>query len=172
MAASGGAHWTYRARLGRLRRRLAKRWDGGLAEARALLTSLRYLKGLSRGQRLLVVCALLLLLGLCGLSGLAVGAPRLRGAFTGCAVCQSLNCVEVGVGGEPWWSCCIATVSGACTLEFEDAGSRAVVVAACNVSGVEHFAARCETATDRHCVWDPQDPASSSELCKRLCAGC
>ena len=157
--------------------RLARRGRADAAavrsEATSALIGLRRLKGLGRSQRLVALGSLVLLLSLTALAVTVATEATVQQVFRACEACLSLNCIEIDwFTSEPWWSCCVATLPGKCTLEFEPSSNRTVLSAMCNVSGVAPFAASCNITTDPRCEWDPNDAASASVMCKRLCMDC
>ena len=90
-----------------------------------------------------------------------------------CAFCRDLNCVEIDwFSGNPWWSCCMATLPGSCLLSHGPGNHSDELIGLCNITGLPVFNASCDMSSDSRCRWDPSDPASSSVMCQRLCFNC
>jgi membrane associated rhomboid family serine protease len=130
---------------------------------------------LSRGQCVVLCAGALLLIALTILAALVVTHSHTQQLLRSCRWCSLINCVEVA----GWWSCCLASMPGRCTLSFVDVvsgdanGSSVRLHAACNVTGLPPFDATCNPRLDEACArWDPQAPATTSALCQRLCLDC
>jgi len=98
----------------------------------------------------------------------AVSGGSTLESLRSCEACRSLNCVEPDwFTGKPWWSCCLASLPGRCSLELGNATLSAV----CSISSIASFNTSCRLS-DASCAWDPTEPASTNMMCKKLCFGC
>jgi len=86
-----------------------------------------------------------------------------------CQFCARLNCVEITLfTSSPWWSCCLpVNGEGTCALEL----NTTTVDVFCNMTDVPSFNVPCARG-EPGCMVDPEDMASVSGICQRVCSGC
>ena len=123
----------------------------------------------TRLQRAVVFSSALLLVLLTAFGLAAAFSTSLQISLRACPFCKHANCVEISLfTTAPWWSCCLSSAAGACSLDVADASR---IVAHCNMTGAEFYTRACDVGTPA-CAFDAASPASTGELCRRLCAGC
>ena len=111
-----------------------------------------------------VVVVSMLIVAASTLASVSLVSSDFQRSLRACTACSAINCVELDwFTGQPWWSCCLATLPGSCTLELHNAS----IFGVCNVTGVPLYNASCDRA-DADCAWD----LGSSKLCQKLCFGC
>ena len=121
---------------------------------------------LNRPQKAIVFGAAIFLLIYVGGTLSAVSGGSSLATLRSCKACKSFNCVEM----FNWWSCCLTSLpAGRCSLHVW--GGNVSLVAQCHVSGVRSYNASCDLASPT-CRWEPDEPASTAIMCKRLCSGC
>ena len=113
-------------------------------------------------QAIVAIASMLMLLIILGSASAA--SSDVKDLLRSCKACSAINCVEFG----GWWSCCMASLPGSCTLEVQNS----TLVGLCDLEGVPLFTASCDLA-DPRCKWDSSsDPAHTSLMCQRLCFDC
>ena len=118
---------------------------------------------LNFAQQAIVATSAVLMLSFT-LGSLSLASSDVKELLRSCKACSAINCVEIG----GWWSCCMASLPGSCTLEVQ----QSLLVGQCKLEGLPPFSASCELSDER-CSWDfASDPAQTSLMCQRLCFDC
>ena len=126
-------------------------------------TASRLCGRLNAAQQAIVATASMLMLAIV-MGSFSVASSDVKDLLRSCKACSAINCIEIG----GWWSCCMASLPGSCTLEVQNS----TLVGLCDLEGMALFTASCDLADPRCEFGSSGDPAHTSLMCQRLCFDC